>query len=1204
MGIGKGIGRRFDRFDPNAEDGDGDGIVQDGTAFQRPAVPLSGALSKKKKRKRQVLSFQANRSAAKPPKVASAGGSPPNRPNIRDQIRDAHSDLKNRVVSKSEFIDRLSEIIDSNQDMGGTAKFQMREIAAEYESDRINSQEAVDKMLKVLDERLPEDETMVGRMKRLLEQEWGFTLTAPDGKRVTTGISVAMPGHGHSFKESLLNENNAEDLVTGEIEKWLDEESEVFENGATHFGGWVNDEGRVVLDPSEVLERGDVGEAAARGFARDQEGIYDIDAAERARELGLEEGSTYGIANIPTGGVDGDQSKRPIPEADRIKGNPNLVERDKNGRIRIHPEDHIDEWSEELNELLKAPEQNRDLERIAELRDKINYLRHVNLDELYDEFGALLAKIRTGNASSMEIAEAWTLRNAIFMRGLSPYVRVAENLGEPQRELHEALVDARIKDLLKKSKGFRASSIMNSLHRHVESYNIAARQLLPQNVKTSLSLVLIKDNPGIASVNEATPQYVKVKSAFYRQPKGSLAAVRDRLFNGDPELIDVKAFALAAMCDEVKSGLVGFRSRSGRTLNAAASYLIPGDTSILRKPGRSLAMSAVTPGGGGIGPRVPGGGGGGLGGRIGRTAAEAAVRCPTGYQFGGRFSNRQLRNCGQQLFDTPGNVNQPGGRVTAAALRVARTLVNPPGGAGKNPIVGVGRIGPGERSVLDATISRMAQVPRVGAANESEASGAIASGIQAVAAAATNGNFSRLIRRDGVALDSRVSIAKLASQRNNPDLADGTIISAITSPSKIGADEVNLFSAGISSLRLVAPGGQEIRLDRAGKISRNDAQQLSRQWTAIRRGLNNAENTIGLQQLAARSNNKLRYSEKFNNIDRPNELVTIERNGVSKTVPRWVYESFYSANAPGRKSDDGAWKITGVAAGQGDGKSSPDVINDVEKAVAALDANSDLADIPTALRDDAIKKAKSFTSQDIGNGNKLLIRKNGDRFVQSELPASEAFGQKLTADLQKAIGLDVPEVLLGKQGAKRSVYRALPDSAVAEGKINATASLEKASPADLAQIALSDFLLGRTGRSAGSIALVSKGNAVVPVANGGDSSELLSGGKLTNNGLVAAISRKPQELLASLTDGGGWVRDYTKDPSTTVRRLIIENYDNMLERISKFDWAGYLARIDADGEMTIADKQHIEFMRRLLSRRAGQLRSSRKTVLRILGVSE
>lgn len=44
----RGIGRRFERFDPNAFDGDGDGIIQEGTNFQRPATAnrLSGAMGR------------------------------------------------------------------------------------------------------------------------------------------------------------------------------------------------------------------------------------------------------------------------------------------------------------------------------------------------------------------------------------------------------------------------------------------------------------------------------------------------------------------------------------------------------------------------------------------------------------------------------------------------------------------------------------------------------------------------------------------------------------------------------------------------------------------------------------------------------------------------------------------------------------------------------------------------------------------------------------------------------------------------------------------------------------------------------------------------------------------------------------------------------------------------------------------------------
>lgn len=39
IGRGKKIGRRFERFDPNAIDGDMDGTVQEGTSFERPAGP-------------------------------------------------------------------------------------------------------------------------------------------------------------------------------------------------------------------------------------------------------------------------------------------------------------------------------------------------------------------------------------------------------------------------------------------------------------------------------------------------------------------------------------------------------------------------------------------------------------------------------------------------------------------------------------------------------------------------------------------------------------------------------------------------------------------------------------------------------------------------------------------------------------------------------------------------------------------------------------------------------------------------------------------------------------------------------------------------------------------------------------------------------------------------------------------------------------
>lgn len=752
------------------------------------------------------------------------------------------------------------------------------------------------------------------------------------------------------------------------------------------------------------------------------------------------------------------------------------------------------------------------------------------------------------------------------------------------------------------SDGSEMTDVTEALSTQLSVVNLPAIQLLPQHAAPSLILLrrqIADDDVAFTALQEEpVERYVLTGSKSIAQPAGSLKNISQRLYSGDPRTIDVKYFALSAQCDQVKSGLVNFQSRTGRTLNAVGSAVIPGDISVVRSPGRSLATRAVTPGGGSAVPLgVPGGG---IGGPIGTVAR--GFRCPTGYQFGGRFSNRQLANCGQQLFDTPGNGIDKGpvGRAAGRAVNLVRTLTDAvPGGRSRS--LGVGFIGPGERGTLSATISRMAQVPRVGGGNDGRAAEAIAAGIRAVAG--SDSGMVRLIRRDGVALDSRVGIAKLASQRGNSDMQDGTIISRIAGPTKIGNDEIGLFNSGIQSIRLVAPGGQEIRLDRTRKLNAADIRELNGAWGSIRRGLNNAEGTIALQQLADRSKGKLAYSETFNNIDKPNELVRIERNGIKKTVPRWVYEAYYAPNAPGRNEDDGAWDAVGTVVGQGDGKASPDIIADAAEAMKRFDAENDLANIPEALRNDALLKSKNSTVADIGAGRKLVTRKNGDRFIQSEKNDRAAFADKLYADLESAFGIATPETLLGKPGAKRSVFAATADRAVDGGKFASDAGLGDVSPAELAKIALSDFALGRSNRNPSSIALVADGNKIVPVSTGGGDSELFDGAKLSNQKLIAAISRKPEELLVSQA-GSGWMRENFVEPRIAVRRIIIENYDKMIERMGEFDWQAYSARLSADGGLSIADKQHIEFMRRLLGVRTKQLRSSRKTVLRILGAGE
>ena len=660
------------------------------------------------------------------------------------------------------------------------------------------------------------------------------------------------------------------------------------------------------------------------------------------------------------------------------------------------------------------------------------------------------------------------------------------------------------------------------------------------------------------------------------KPNGSLNAILTKAYRVTNDVIDVKAFAIAALVDatdimqEMKSGLIGSHDRTVQAVESVVSYGIPGDMSRVRSPIRSTLYRAAT----------PGGGGGGGGNRIGRTIGRGAqaMRCPTGYQYGGRFSNRFLSNCGQQLFDVPGvELNEPN---APAPVRVTRTII----GALGTQRAGLGRIGAGEYSTIDATISRMANVAPVGAANRRRADEQIAAGIAAAAAAKTD--FVRLVRRDGVSLQSKVPLAKLASQRKNPDMTDGTVISRVARYGAFGRDEVPLLSAGVASVRLITPGGGELRLDRKRPLTAGESSKVRREWSRLLRASSEDDGALSLQRLAA-SIEALSYSERFDNVDNPNELVRIERNGVERVVPRWAYMAFFADTAPGRNEKDQAWTLKSVVA-QADTQAVSNNVGNLRQATEALDNNATLDDVPSKFLQDLTNNRKLFTATSIGNNRSLLVRKNGDRVISMETDSKAALSNKVASDLERTLGVTAPKAWVSGSGARRTFLVEPADRSAPDLKLVANRGLTNVRRDELARIALVDYLFGRDGRTPGGIAVgTSKGKTrAIPTTMGTVST-------------TAALVRRPEEVL---TSDGHWTQGYFAQPQRQVRQAIVQMYDNLLDTATKFDWEAYLTRLGLSGELSDADKVHLATVRRLFATRLEQLRSSRKTVLRIFGV--
>ena len=111
-----------------------------------------------------------------------------------------------------------------------------------------------------------------------------------------------------------------------------------------------------------------------------------------------------------------------------------------------------------------------------------------------------------------------------------------------------------------------------------------------------------------------------------------------------PLNVDLTLVPLTSDIIDFKVGLFTSRSRLGRGVQSVGSYALPGDTTSLRHPVRSGIYQAATPGGSSTrGPR--------LGRRIG--GDRQFVRCPNGFEFGGRFAGRNFSNCGRRVFENP-----------------------------------------------------------------------------------------------------------------------------------------------------------------------------------------------------------------------------------------------------------------------------------------------------------------------------------------------------------------------------------------------------------------------------------------------------------------------------------------------------------------------------------------------------------------------
>lgn len=324
---------------------------------------------------------------------------------------------------------------------------------------------------------------------------------------------------------------------------------------------------------------------------------------------------------------------------------------------------------------------------------------------------------------------------------------------------------------------------------------------------------------------------------------------------------------------DVKAGLVGSSNPAGRALQAVGSAVTPGNVSSITSPIRSRVYGAL----------VPGGGGGALS-RL-KPNRKRQARCPAGFEYGGRFTDNRFSTCGAQLFEIPGPLALLGRAVrgamnlgTARAENLSEVLEGNPSNA---------------RTIQ---IQRMAQIPRTGAFNKSKFDTAVKDSVSLLKGAPRGEG--RMIRRDGVILRPVVSSSVLRSFSENPDMVEGAMIRAIQLPEDITSDDLALLGgASMSKIAFVAPNGVVVSLERSRPFTVGEKRKFPRMINALAESSTKDNIIKNIEDFATNSDGAFKYSTEFGSIPDALEMVTYTgADGVERTAPRWIYETFIKKN--------------------------------------------------------------------------------------------------------------------------------------------------------------------------------------------------------------------------------------------------------------------------------------------------------------------
>jgi hypothetical protein len=521
------------------------------------------------------------------------------------------------------------------------------------------------------------------------------------------------------------------------------------------------------------------------------------------------------------------------------------------------------------------------------------------------------------------------------------------------------------------------------------------------------------------------------------------------------------------------------------------------------------------------------------GGGRGIRKRNRAHRCPEGYQYGGRFTDNRLSTCGQQLFDIPSALGMAIGEIR----RLAR-----------------GEVGPGGRIIKpgpkgdDIIQRRRPMIPKVTDENRALKIKNTEKVITAMARPDVDGV--RMIRRDGFQLEPVVGPAVLRTIPDNRDMEGATYVTSLHKVGDLGKDELGLLSnTGVTNVTYTMQDGSSVSIEKVRSLSVGERRKLGRTVNAAIKTDNSKDPAARLKFLSEETGDGIEYKENLKSASIAAALKAKPGKGGAKApdVPE-------SAELPGKK------------------------IGTVEDAISHINGGGPLSEIKPSILQEALRQANAFKKRPGGileaqDGTKLALRSSSKDF--------EHLHTSVASEVQRHLGLGSSRVAFVGKGGKRRQY------AVDAPTFDRSKSFDDAAPETVARMMLADLISGVDDRKASGVAFV--GQEAVPTTVPSSLTELAKL-KITDRAKESISTMRP-------VSGEGMYNTYYRDLRDAQKRSFQEEIQRLMTRAQDFNFTSYRDTLYRDGELSSAEKTHLNIIQKIVESRITALTRSRDALI-------